>query len=81
MGGKTAEIQISEDFCKGCGLCVNACPQHLLHTSKRVAKTSYHPAEFEDPEAKCTGCALCALVCPDTAIRISRKKRNEGKEQ
>lgn len=70
--GKAA---INEKFCKGCALCISACPQRLLQTAKRVSETSYHPAEFADPQGKCTGCSLCALVCPDAAIQVYREKK------
>jgi 2-oxoglutarate ferredoxin oxidoreductase subunit delta len=74
MSGKTGMVQIDEAYCKGCTLCINACPQHLLHVSKKVSKTSYHPAEFVDSEEKCTGCSLCGIVCPDSAIKVYRKR-------
>jgi 2-oxoglutarate ferredoxin oxidoreductase subunit delta len=75
------KVVIDEEFCKGCTLCVNACPQHLLRTAKRVSKTSYHPAELVDPEGKCTGCGLCALVCPDAAVQVYREKKAGVKEK
>jgi 2-oxoglutarate ferredoxin oxidoreductase subunit delta len=74
MDEKKAQIKINEEYCKGCTLCINACPQHLIRTSKQVSKTSYHAAEFFDPDCKCTGCALCAIVCPDAAITVCRKR-------
>jgi len=73
------KVVIDESFCKGCTLCINVCPQHLLKTAKHVSKTSYHPAEYVDPEGKCTGCGLCALVCPDAAIQVYREKKIGGK--
>jgi 2-oxoglutarate ferredoxin oxidoreductase subunit delta len=69
------KIVISEKFCKGCGLCIEVCPQHLLRTAKHVSTTSYHPAELVDPEGKCTACGLCALVCPEAAIHVYREKK------
>ncbi|MDH7563373.1 MAG: ferredoxin family protein [Candidatus Bathyarchaeota archaeon] len=77
----TGKIVINEDFCKGCALCVNACPQKLLKTAKHVSKTSYHPAEFVDAEGKCTGCGLCALICPDVAIQVFRDRKAGGEKK
>lgn len=74
VSGKMGKVHIDEEYCKGCALCINACPQHLLRTSKHVSKTSYHPAEFVDPEGMCTGCSLCAVVCPDSALKVFRKR-------
>jgi 2-oxoglutarate ferredoxin oxidoreductase subunit delta len=81
MGTKMGKVVIDENFCKGCTLCINACPQRLLKTAKHVSKTSYHPAEYIGPEGKCTGCGLCALVCPDAAIQVYREKKTGGKEK
>ena len=75
------KVIIDEEFCKGCSLCINACPQHLLSIAKHVSKTSYHPAELADPESKCSGCGLCALVCPDAAIRVYRESKKVVKEK
>jgi 2-oxoglutarate ferredoxin oxidoreductase subunit delta len=69
------KIEVNEEFCKGCGLCVNACPQKLIRVSNRVSKKGYHPAEFVGSLNKCSGCTLCALVCPDVAITVYREKK------
>jgi len=69
------KIEVTEEFCKGCGLCVNACPQKLIRVSNRVSKKGYHPAEFADLQSVCSGCTLCALVCPDVAITVYREKK------
>lgn len=65
-------IIVDELICKGCGMCVKACPLKIiaLATDKINAK-GYHPAKLIVPE-KCTGCASCATMCPDTAITVER---------
>ena len=67
-----AKLTIAENICKGCGLCINACPKGILalNTEKLNAK-GYHPASVTDM-AKCIACAMCATVCPDTVIRVER---------
>jgi len=75
---RRAKIEINEDFCKGCGLCVNTCPLHLIRLSNRVSTRGYFPAECPDAEGKCTGCALCATMCPDVAIEVFRTKKKTG---
>lgn len=79
---KKAKITIDEHFCKGCGLCIEACPQHLIKIADHVSAGGYYPAESPDPDNKCTGCSLCAKVCPDVAIEISVRKKDArgGKE-
>lgn len=66
------KVTIDEILCKGCGLCVRACPKHLLALSQtRLNKKGYYPAEMTDPES-CIGCAACARTCPDAAITIEQ---------
>ena len=65
-------VTVNELVCKGCGLCVRACPKGVLALSKqKLNAKGYHPAEVVDQEA-CIGCASCARTCPDVAIRIER---------
>jgi len=67
-----ANVIIQEELCKGCGLCVRACPQRIMRLSKtKLNSKGYHPSEVGDP-AKCTACASCARTCPDVAIRVER---------
>ncbi len=61
---------IYEDRCKGCGLCVAACPLKIVALSKdKLNGKGFHPAGVINPE-KCTACACCAVMCPDVAITI-----------
>ena len=65
-------IEVSEIYCKGCELCISACPQHVMRMDMdRLTPRGFHPAQlYKDG---CTGCALCALVCPDAAITVYRQ--------
>ena len=66
------KVTINEIVCKGCGLCVRACPKNVLALSKtKLNAKGYHPAEVADPE-NCIGCASCARTCPDVAIQIGK---------
>lgn len=65
-------ISIREDRCKGCGLCVEACPQGAIALAEsRVNVRGYRPAVLVEREA-CTGCAVCAIACPDVCIVVYR---------
>ena len=65
-------VVISELYCKGCELCVGACPQHSLRLSaERITSKGYHPAELVNDS--CTGCNICAVVCPEAAITVYRQ--------
>lgn len=65
-------VTIHEDVCKGCGLCVHACPKGVLAISKdKLNQKGYNPAEVANPD-DCIGCAMCAVMCPDVAIKVER---------
>ncbi len=67
-----AKITVDENLCKGCELCVKACPRGIIALSPdRINAKGYHPAELID-ESKCTGCSSCGIMCPDTAIIVER---------
>lgn len=67
-----ANVIINEEKCKGCGLCVRACPKKILALStKKLNSKGYHPAEVTDMEA-CIACASCARTCPDAVITIEK---------
>ena len=67
-----AKLTFRTDRCKGCGLCVSACPKGLLAIAKdKINQKGHHPAELTDPE-KCVGCASCAIMCPDCIIEVER---------
>ncbi|MCL2151201.1 MAG: 4Fe-4S binding protein [Coriobacteriia bacterium] len=65
-------ISVDERFCKGCGLCVDFCPEHIMALDlEQINLKGYHPAYCTDQEA-CTSCLACAQMCPDAAITVER---------
>jgi len=64
-------ITIREELCKGCGLCVTACPEDILEVGQRVNERGWRIIELIDG-AKCTGCTLCAIACPDAVFDVYR---------
>ena len=69
-------IEVDIDRCKGCVLCVGACPTNVIAMTKEVNGKGYHYAYMENPEA-CTGCTNCAVICPDGVITVYRVKLQE----
>lgn len=69
-------VTIREDVCKGCGLCVHACPKKVLVMSEeKINAKGYHPAEVAHEDA-CISCAMCAMMCPEVAIRVEKPDQN-----
>jgi 2-oxoglutarate ferredoxin oxidoreductase subunit delta len=62
--------EIDTEKCKGCALCVAACPERILKLSRdRFNRQGLPFSVCFEPE-RCTACMSCAIICPDTAIRI-----------
>lgn len=61
-------IQVKQEWCKGCTICVEFCPEEVLAMDGNKVKVV-------NPQA-CKGCTLCELMCPDFAITVVR---NGGK--
>ncbi len=65
-------VTVNSDRCKGCGLCVSACPKKILTLSGDTLNAQgYYPAAVTDM-SKCIACAMCALMCPHVVIRVER---------
>ena len=65
-------VTVNIDRCKGCDLCVVACPTNTLSLHpNEVNDRGYHFAYMSNPDA-CTGCCSCAWVCPDACIEVYR---------
>ncbi len=63
-------LVVAEEHCKGCELCVAACPKGVLALDRgRVNGLGYHPVRLTDASA-CTSCAFCARVCPDSVFTV-----------
>lgn len=66
-----AKVTFDKDVCKGCLLCVEACPKRIIELSKGINSKGYNYAEVNQQD-KCTGCASCARMCPDCVITVER---------
>ncbi|HZH73482.1 MAG TPA: ferredoxin family protein [Mariniphaga sp.] len=64
-------IIVDTEACKGCEVCIEACPQDVLALNHSVNNKGYNYCYMNTPE-DCTGCANCAIVCPDTVISVYR---------
>jgi len=68
-----ATMTINTELCKGCGLCVSACPLKIMEINKGATnQKGYHPAHNIAIE-KCIACGNCAVTCPDAAIALEKE--------
>jgi 2-oxoglutarate ferredoxin oxidoreductase subunit delta len=72
-------VIVDAERCKGCGLCIAACPQQVLAFSGTRNRSGYDVAHMARPEA-CVGCCFCALTCPDIAIEVFREGTAKGED-
>ena len=70
-------VTFNIENCKGCELCMEACPQDSLAMSPRINAQGYHYAVLV--KDNCTGCVNCALVCPDAVITVYRENKKKEK--
>jgi len=70
MTAQWVPLDIRAEHCKGCELCITACPKHCLALDEsQVNVLGYHPIQLTDAAA-CTSCAFCARVCPDAVFTV-----------
>jgi 2-oxoglutarate ferredoxin oxidoreductase subunit delta len=72
MAKAKGDIVVDTVKCKGCELCIYACPEEVIILSKEVNIKGYHFAIKQNDN--CTGCTNCAVVCPDGVITVYRLK-------
>jgi 2-oxoglutarate ferredoxin oxidoreductase subunit delta len=62
-------IEMNEDWCKRCYICLELCPKKVLAKGDKVSPKGGLPVVVRNPK-DCTGCRNCELLCPDQAITV-----------
>jgi 2-oxoglutarate ferredoxin oxidoreductase subunit delta len=62
-------VKIDREECKGCELCITACPRSVLVMSEDFNRSGYHYSIYRNRE-KCNSCTFCATICPDACIEV-----------
>ncbi len=76
MASVHGSVSFNIETCKGCELCIEACPQGSIALSKQVNTLGYHYGVLV--QDNCTGCVNCALVCPAAVITVDRTPKGGG---
>ncbi|MGI6358819.1 MAG: 4Fe-4S binding protein [Bacillota bacterium] len=61
------------ELCKGCGLCIEKCPTHVIRWSDRLS--NYGTPRVEVDADGCIVCNQCAMHCPDAAISVEVQRK------
>jgi len=71
-------IEINQQWCKGCYICVNVCPRQVLAIDVSQWTGSFHPVYVAHLD-RCTACRDCELFCPDLAIEVDDAPVSDGR--
>ena len=73
---RKGKIVIDREMCKGCYLCIRACPVKALEKDVESNSTGTYPAKpvsshrDDGNNEKCIACGNCYEVCPDVAVQV-----------
>jgi len=73
-------IEVKEDWCKGCNICIERCPVDALEESEKLNKRGVYPPRLKENN-ECNYCRLCELICPDLAITVIPEEKKEVKKK
>jgi ferredoxin len=73
-------VKIIPELCKGCGLCIEDCPEDVLKFAQDFNAKGYHYAIYVGEG--CTGCLTCFYACPEPeVISVFRKGYEYEKDE
>ena len=69
---KLPKTEVDPNTCKGCGICIQACPKDVLEPSGELNSSGYIYTKYKGDG--CIGCAMCFYSCPEPgAITVYKK--------
>lgn len=71
-------VRIAGELCKGCGLCVEACPAGVIRLTRGLNRQGFHPAKYSGQG--CSGCGICFFVCPEPGAMVVYRVSQGGNQ-
>lgn len=68
-----AIMTIDSQRCKGCGLCVSACPKKIMDIDRTATNKKGYYSACNTDIAACVACGSCAIICPDAVITLEKE--------
>ena len=62
-------IEVKDDWCKGCNICIKKCPVDALEQSDKLNRKGIRPPKLKEVN-ECNYCRYCELICPDFALTV-----------
>lgn len=67
------KIELKQEWCKGCGLCIEICPKGVFNRADKISQRGFKEIIVRHPE-NCSGCLWCEMLCPDLVITVETEK-------
>ena len=67
---RKGKIVIDRELCKGCYLCIKACPVSAIEKDNELNSSGSYPAKPIQTSAACIACGNCYEVCPDVCVEV-----------
>ena len=73
------KVEVDQEACSGCGLCIESCPHKGLKLSEEPNENGVRPVQRVGEV--CAGCGTCHYFCPEGAITVCRLDEHDDDEQ
>ena len=75
MDSQILTVLLDKYLCRGCSLCIDACPPEVLFITDQFNVLGYQYAQYTGNG--CTGCEACFYICPEPGVFTVLKPAEE----
>ena len=76
-GAVLPRVEFDSQVCKGCGVCIEACPEDIIEYAGTFNHRGVRPTQLvPDGLVRCSACGNCAVVCPDSAVTVDNLRKH-----